>query len=131
MLIVSDPESACRRGEVEAIVARTRDAESLAKAAGAAGEFGKVARTAHLDVSRPSHGLDSRQRLQCAEQDASRLTLRLAGNIQAIMVPVDKVDVGVTRRSEQYGIAQGAAGGGVSRRIVDAKVSFDLNDARY
>lgn len=44
------------------------------------------------------------------------------------MVAVDEIDVGVTGRAEKYGIAQGSTCGGVSSRIVDAEVGFDLDD---
>ena len=44
------------------------------------------------------------------------------------MVAVDEVDVGVAGRAEKHGIAQGSASGGVSSRIVNAEVGFDLDD---
>ena len=127
--IVTDPEATGRRGEIQTVVAGARDAESLAEAAGAAGESGKIAGTVQLDFPGTSHGGNARERLQGTEKDASGLSLGFAGDVQAVVVSVNEINIGVTGRAEQYGIAQGAAGGGVSRRIVEAEVGFDFDDA--
>jgi hypothetical protein len=44
------------------------------------------------------------------------------------MISIDEVDIGMTGRAEQHGVAQGAAGGGVSSGIFGAEVRFDLDD---
>jgi hypothetical protein len=45
------------------------------------------------------------------------------------VIPVDKVHVGISRRTEQHRGAGGVSGGGVSRGIVLSEVSFYFNDA--
>ena len=45
------------------------------------------------------------------------------------MISVDEVDIGMTGRAEQHGVAQGGAGGRVSGGIFGAEVGFDFDDA--
>jgi hypothetical protein len=75
------------------------------------------------------HCFDSNQRLQGTEQHAARLALRLTRHVEAVVVTVDEVDVGVTGRPEQYRRPAGITRGGVSRRIILAEIGFDFYDA--
>ena len=127
--IVTDPEATGRRGEIQTVVASARNAEGFREPAGAAGESGKIAGTLQLNFPGTRHCSSARQRLQGAEKDASSLSLGFAGDVEAVVVAVNEINIGVTGRAEQYGIAQSPAGGGVSRRIVEAEVSFDFHDA--
>jgi hypothetical protein len=74
------------------------------------------------------HFLDTRERFQGTKQDASRQTLRLAGHIQAVVIAIDEVDIGMTRRTEDHCIAQSLAGCGVCGGISLAQISFDFDN---
>ena len=127
--IVPNPKAACRRGQVAAIVLVPRDPERLAESSRAACQFWTVLRPAQLDPSRRSHFRDSRERFQRAKQDGPCLTVRFAGHIQAIVIAVDEVDIGMAWWPEQYRIAQSAPCGGMCGRIILAEIGFQLNDA--
>jgi hypothetical protein len=64
-----------------------------------------------------SHFLDPGERFQGTKQDASRQALRLAGHIQAIVIAIDEVHVGMTRRTKYHCIAQSLPGCGMCGRI--------------
>src|SRR5271156_29576 len=118
-----------RRGQIAAVVAGARDAEGFGQPSGAAGEVNQIPRFAHFDFSCPRHLFDAAHRLDCAEQDASRVAVALARHIQAVMIAVDEINVGVAGRSVQNCSAGGVAGGGVGGGIVFPEISFDLDDA--
>jgi len=103
--IVANPQAAGGRGKVAAIVAGASDAESLRQAARATGKLQKVFGAMQGDPSSASHLLDALQRFQSAEENAASFAFRLAGNVEAVVISVDEVDVGMTRRAEQNGVA--------------------------
>jgi hypothetical protein len=82
-----------------------------------------------VNLSCAGHFFDSRERLHRTEENASGFSFGLAGYVEAVMISVNEVDVGVTGRAEQNSVAQGAASGGVRGRIVGAEIGFHLNDA--
>ncbi len=73
--------------------------------------------------------LDAADRLQRAKQHASSIARRQAGNIQAVVDAIDKVNIGVTRRSKQHGVARGLSCGSVRSQIARAEIRFHFNDA--
>ena len=127
--VVADPETAFVRSQVAIVVARTSDAEGFAEAAGAAGQLAEVLRTVKRNAAGASHFFDSRERFERTKEDASGFALGFAGNVQAVVVSVDEVDVGVARRPEEDGVAKSASGGGVGSGVCFAEVSFEFNDA--
>src|SRR5580658_3300634 len=127
--VVPDPQAGMRRSQIGAVVAGAGDAECFGQASGATGEANQIPRSAHFDFSRPRHLFNAAQRLDCAEQHASSLSVALARHIQAVMIAIDEVNVGVAGRAEQDGSAGGVAGGGVGGGIVFPEVSFDFDDA--
>src|SRR5271165_548821 len=131
--VIANPQTA-RRSEIATVIARPSDAKSLAQPAGTAGQFAQIGgpqttRGRHLNPACPRHLLDPGQRLDGAEEHAARLALRLTGNVQAVVIAVDEVDVGVSGRPKQHGVARGKSGGGMRSRIFFPQIGFDLNDA--
>jgi len=45
------------------------------------------------------------------------------------VIAVDEIYVGITGRSKENGIAEGASGGGMGGGVFFAEVGFDLDDA--
>jgi len=129
VMIVSDPQAAGGRSEIAAIVPGASDTKCLAEPSGAGRQFRPISQAINLDVSRTGHFFHSGQGLQGAKEDRPGLALRFAGHVQAIMVPIDEVDVGMTGGTEEHGIAQGGTGGGMSGWIIGAEISFDFNYA--
>ena len=82
-----------------------------------------------FDAAGLGHFLHAGERFEGAEQNASGTAFGLAGDIEAVVVAVDEVNVGVARRPEQNRGAGGVAGGGVGGGIVLAEVGFDFDDA--
>jgi hypothetical protein len=74
------------------------------------------------------HFVDSGQRFQGSKENAPRQALRLARHIQAIMIAVDEVHIGMAGRTKYDCIAQSLAGGGMCGGISLAQVSFNFND---
>ena len=64
-----------------------------------------------------------------AQKNASRKALRHTGNVQAIVITINKVHVGMTRGPEEDKIARGAPVVSVGGRIFFSKVGFIFNDA--
>ena len=69
-------------------------------------------------------------RLERPHQDAARRSLRFANQIEALVHPVDEIDVSVAGRAEDDARTRGDSAGGVRGEIVASGVSFGLdNDA--
>ena len=66
--------------------------------------------------------------LEGTEQDPARGASRETRNIQAEMISVDEIDVGVSWRSEQHRIARGFADRGVGSRVLGTEIGLDFND---
>ena len=45
------------------------------------------------------------------------------------MISIDEINVGMTGRAEDYGVAQGTTGGGMGSWVFDTQVGLDLYDA--
>ncbi len=106
--VVGDPEAGSRRSEVAAVVAGTRDAESLSKAPGAGGELQNIARVVQGCTASAGHLLQAREGFESAKENTAGFAFRLTGNVEAIVVTVDEIDVSETRRAEKNGIPRGA-----------------------
>src|SRR5262249_35754204 len=74
----------------------------------------------------PGHIFDSNKRFERTYQYASGAAFRLARYIQATIVSIDEIDIGVPRRAKQHSISQRAAGGRVRCQIALAKVCFNF-----
>lgn len=127
--VVSNPQARVGRGEVASVVALARDAEGFRQASGAAGKANQIAGALHRDLSRPRHFLDALQRFQSAEKHSPGLSVGLTRHVQAIVVAVDEVNVGVAGWSEQHRSAGGLADERVGSGVILSKVSLDLDDA--
>ena len=68
------------------------------------------------------------QGVESAEEDTAGFAFGLAGDIQTIVIAVDKVDVGEAGRSEEDCVARSFSGCGVGGGVVFSKIGFDFND---
>src|ERR1700683_1155787 len=98
---VSNPQAGGGGSKIAAVVADAGDAEGFGQASRAAGELAKVGEGLQCEVASPRHFLDAEERFEGAEQNRARLAFALAGNVQAVVVAVDEIDVGVAGRAEQ------------------------------
>jgi hypothetical protein len=121
--VFADPQAGSGRGEIASIIADAGDAEGLSEASGAAGEARKIAWAGHGD------SVDAEERFKGAEKNTSGLAFALTGDIQAVVIAVDEINVSVAGRAEEDGVARGMAGGGVSGGIIGAEVGLDFDDA--
>jgi len=83
----------------------------------------------NFDATVPGHFVYAGERFEGAEQNASGFACGFAGHVEAVVIPVNEVDVGVTGWSEEHGSAGGVAGGRVGGGVVLAEVGFDFDDA--
>jgi hypothetical protein len=127
--VFAHPQAALSASQIACVIPCAGDAESLREPPRTAGKFDEVFWAVDFNASGFSHFFYARNWFQGPDQNASRLAFRLAGNIEAVMISVNEVHVGVTGRSEQYGGAGGVSGGRMGGSILDAKVSFGFNDA--
>jgi hypothetical protein len=74
------------------------------------------------------HLRQARQRLQGANQDASRAPLLFGDNVQAFMHAVDEIDVGASRRAEQNACSCGDPARGMRRQIAGPEICLYLNN---
>jgi hypothetical protein len=110
------------------VIAGTSDAEGFGQSSRATGEPNQVARVLESDISGASHLLDAQQGFEGAEENRARFPFALTGDVQAVVIAVDEINVGKAGRSEQDRGAGGIAGSGVGRGIVLPQVGFDFND---
>lgn len=75
------------------------------------------------------HLLDAGKWFEGAEKDAPRTSHGLAGNIQAIVIAIDEVNVGVAGWSENHGVSWRVACGGVGGWVINPQVGFNFNYA--
>ena len=75
------------------------------------------------------HLFDAEEGFEGAEQDRSSLAFRLTGNVQAVVIAVDEIYIGVAGWAEENGGAGGDAGEGVGGGVGLPEVGFDLDDA--
>ncbi len=127
--VVCEPETRPWRGQIAAVVAGAGDAKGLGEAAGSSRELAKIADTAQNDAPCLRHFWDAYERLEGADQNASGFAFGLTRDVQAVMIAVDEVDVGMTGRPEEHGVAGGIASGGVGSGVVFAEISFDFDNA--
>ena len=67
--------------------------------------------------------------LQGAEQQGPGIARGQAGDVEAIVVAVDEVDVGVAGGSEENLVAGGLAAGGVGGIVVGTEIGLEFDDA--
>ncbi len=70
------------------------------------------------------HFLDSAQGLECADQNAARRSLAVGYHVQALMHPVDEVNVCPPGRPEYHLSAWSKAARSVSREIVRPEIGL-------
>jgi hypothetical protein len=75
-----------------------------------------------------THQLDAIEWLDGTHEHGGRLSGRLGDDVQAVVHPVDKVHVGMSRRPEHRRVAGRAAEARVRRAVVGADVRLDLDD---
>ena len=80
------------------------------------------------DFPQSAHRFDSGKRLERAKQNASRFSIGKARHVEAVVISVDEVNIGVAGRPEQHGVPRGAACGGVSGVVLCSQVGFDFDD---
>src|ERR1035441_4957883 len=85
-----------------------------------------------LDLARPrpapAHEVQPRDRFQGANEDAPGGAGRFAHQVEALIHPVDEVDVDVARRPEDDLRARGDAPRGVGGLVAGAEVGFGFHD---
>ena len=81
-----------------------------------------------LEAASPGHRCQSEHRLHGAQQHASGLSFGHAGNIQAIVIAVNEVHIGMSGRPEEDGIARRASGVSVRRWIFNSEIGFIFDD---
>ena len=125
--VVKDLQRGGAAGDVEAVVGGAGDVEGLTEASGAGGE--QARRGAGRQLAQAGHGVEACDGLKGADEDAAGVSIGLAGDVQAVVHPVDEVDVGEAGGAEEDGVAGGLAVIGVGGGVVEAEVGFDLDDA--
>lgn len=80
-------------------------------------------------MAEAGHVSESGEGFEGAEEDASRLAIWKARDVETEVISIDEVDINVAGRSEEDGIAEGASGGRVGGGIVDTEIGFGLDDA--
>ena len=101
----------------------------MSEASGAGGEAAEIAGAAEVNFAGSGHCVDAGERLEGAKEDAAGFAVWLAGDVEAIVIAVDEVDIGVARRAEKNGGAGGVASGGVSSEVVFSEIGFDFDNA--
>src|SRR5690349_9014713 len=81
------------------------------------------------DATFVSHVSNSDQRFGCPKKYSARYAIGQTGDIQAVMIAVNEIDVGVSRRTEKHVVARGAASGRVSGGVILAEVGFHFHNA--
>jgi hypothetical protein len=127
--IFADPQAGGGRGEVESVVSRAGDGEGLGEAPGAAGKSRAMAGAGQRDSAGARHFFKTEEGFESAEKNRSRFAFAFTGDVEAIVIAVDKVNVGKAGRTEEDRIASCVAGGGVGGGIVGSEVSLDFDDA--
>ena len=64
-------------------------------------------------AARLRHFGDASDRFQGAEEHATGASVGLAGDVQAVVISINEVDVRIARRAKQDGVAGGLTSGGV------------------
>ena len=127
--VFADPQAGGGRGEVESVVLSAGDGEGLGEAPGAAGKSREMAGAGQRDPAGARHFFKTQEGFKGAEKNGPRFAFSFTGDVEAIVIAVDKVNVGKAGRTEEDRIAGCVAGGGVSGGIVGSEVSLDFDDA--
>ena len=118
-------------GDVKSVVAKTREAESLAEAARAGGEQARsgVLRKATIG----SHASEAGDGFEGADEDAAGMAFDFATNVHAVVTAIDGVNIGVSGGAEENEVARGGTamrmGGWIGRGVVGTEVGFDFDDS--
>lgn len=126
--VLAEPETGMRGGKVAAVVAEAGDAKCLSEASWAGGKADEITRGADFEVSGASHLFYALKGFKGTEENAPSFAFGLTGDIQAIVVAVDEIDVSMAGRSEEDGVTSGFSGSGVGGGVVFSKVGFDLDN---
>jgi hypothetical protein len=76
-----------------------------------------------------AHAGESRERLERADQNASRLAFRFTHKIQAFVHSVNEIHVGMAGRTENHARSSRGTAPGMSGAIADPEVCFHLYNA--
>ncbi len=129
--VVNDLQRRALAGEVEPIVLCTRKAEGLAKTRRTRGEQAGLTIRRKTAVAR--HRVKASHWFERAEEDSTGHAIGLTGDVEAVVLAVDGVNVRVTRRTEENDVARrGTAisvGCGIRWIVVRTEVGFNLDDA--
>lgn len=134
--VIGDVKIGIASRDVFPVIARAGDGERLAQSSRTGrqvpqepGTVLQLEALSRAQATRLRHGAYSGKRFQRSDEHASRFACRFAGDVQAIMRAVDKVDVGVAGRSEEDCVARCLPCRGVRGEVTGAEVGFDLDDA--
>jgi hypothetical protein len=127
--VVADPQAGIWRSEIAAVVVRAGDVKGFGEASGAGREFQEVAWPVDVDSASFGHFFHAGEWFEGAEQDASSFAFRLAGDVEAVVISIDEIDISVAGRAEENGIAHGLTDRGVGGKVILAEISFDFDDA--
>jgi hypothetical protein len=127
--IIRNEQISLLAGQVLFVVALPSDAEGFGETSGAAGQLSQVRRVIQFDVSRERHLLDSGNWFECAEQNSAGLSIGQAGDVEAIMIAIDEINVREAWRSEEDEVTQSASAGRVRSRIIQSEVGFDFHNS--
>jgi hypothetical protein len=74
------------------------------------------------------HSFNARERLECTDENASRLALLLSHEVQAFIHAVNEIDVRVSCGAEEHPCSIRNATPGMRRAVINAQVCFRFND---
>ena len=133
--VPNNPQRRVLAGEVEPVMLRTRKAEGLAETRGPRSQF--RSEQAGLGVRGKAavarHRFKASHWFECTKQDSAGHAVGLAGDIEAVVLAVDGVNIRVTWRAEEDGVTRRGTAMGVGCRVrwivMRTEVGFDLYDA--
>ncbi len=99
--VVSKPKAACGRSEIAAVIAGPGNAESCSTGGpGRSSVWVSLCRRGPYAAGL-GHGLDARNGFERSKKHTARAPFRLARDIQAVVIAVDEINVGVARRARR------------------------------
>jgi len=76
-----------------------------------------------------SHFFDARDWFQRADQHASCPAFRFARDVKTVMISIDEINIGASRRTKQHRSAGRVSCSRMCGRVLYAHVGFDFHDA--
>ena len=98
--IFADPQAAGGGGQIAAIVASAGNGESLRQPSRSTGKFKQVFRSVNFGSASLSHFFYARKRFERANQNRPGAAFRLARDVEAVVISVDEVNIGMAGRPE-------------------------------